>query len=159
MPLLGQELRVVDPYPRHEAHVDEALLVELVDSLVVLCLGDQVKLLHVESRLFEVVEPEFVAPWQVGEGSLVQARAVLEVVDRLCHDGVPPRPEIVDVGYSRRLCTILLLSKHYTYILILAFFVRCHKELLLELRISRLLRILKFCRGPGDRLRLLDLHF
>ena len=84
-------------------HVNQASLVELVHNFVVLCLLDEVKLLDVESRFFEVVEPEFVASRQIAQGSLVQTCALLEVVDRLCHNRIPPGSEVVHIRHSSRL--------------------------------------------------------
>ena len=146
VPLFGQELCIVNPDPWHEAHVDKALFVKIVDSLVVFGLGDQIELLHIESCLFEIVEPELVAARQVSQSSLVQACTVFKVIDRLGHDGVPPRPEIVDVGHSRRLSLQSLQGSHSTYISVLAVFIWCHEELLLELGIFGSLHLLKFCR-------------
>ena len=52
-------------------HIDETLLVKLVYHLVVLGLCQQVILLDKESGLLEEIEPEFIASWEVGQGTLV----------------------------------------------------------------------------------------
>ena len=103
MLLPRQELGIINPYPRHQVHLYQASLVKLIHDFVVCDLLHEVKLFHVEPGLLEVVEPELVAMRQVAECPLVQTCALFEVVDRLSHDCIPPRSEVVDIRHPSRL--------------------------------------------------------
>lgn len=77
--LSRQELGIVEPYLGHHVHVDESPFVQVIDHFVVLRLAQQVELLDVEARLFEEIEPQLVAAWQVGQSTLVETGSLLKV--------------------------------------------------------------------------------
>ena len=79
MLLSGQEFSVVQPDFGHRMHVDKCPFVQVIDHFEIVRLGKEVELLDVKSGLFQVVEPKFVAAWEVQDSTLVQASSFLEV--------------------------------------------------------------------------------
>lgn len=95
--LFGQELGVVEPDLGHLAHVDQALLVQVIDDFIVGGLFDQVELLHILAGLLEEIILQLVAARQILKGAFVKLSPLLVIFERHGLDGVPPLSEGVPV--------------------------------------------------------------
>lgn len=79
-----KELCVLKPDARHLEHVLKSTLVQLIYDLVKILLADNRELFRKLSGLFQKVEPKFVASWEVGQGSDIKSRSLLEAIQGHC---------------------------------------------------------------------------